>query len=165
MTEGAATSAMVELTQRTTRRAGVTLVRAVVENESSERQRVTLAVEPDGAVWPPRRRGVPAAGWSGNAVALTVDAGNARGVGFATPEPVDGRALSVASTTARGRRGDAPGVEAGSGRGDDPLEGASGERTESTADGVVRALGAFAPPLAAVPRADDGATGDCQERP
>jgi len=155
---------MVELTQRTTRRAGVTFVRAVVENESSERQRVTLAVEPDGVVWPPRRRGVPAAGWAEDAVALTVDAGNARGVGFATPEPVDGDALSVRSTTARGRRGDALGVGSGSGRGEAPRGSASDGDAEATADGVVRALGAFAPPLSAVPRADDDATGDRQGR-
>ncbi|NHN41786.1 hypothetical protein G9C85_09100 [Halorubellus sp. JP-L1] len=129
---------MVNATQCSTRRGGVTFVHVVVENESTERRRVRLDVDCDGAVWPPRRRGVPEAGWDADGVTVTVAGGRTRGLGFATPAAT----ASVALVDVEGRGGIAE---------SDPLVESAG--TDSVdVDGVVRALGSFAPPLAATPR-------------
>ncbi|WP_323674379.1 hypothetical protein [Halorubellus sp. PRR65] len=134
---------MVDVSVRRSRRDGVTFATVVVENRSSERRRVRLAVDCEGALWPPRRRGVPAAGWDADGVTLTVAAGGVRGVGFATPaSTVD---VECVATERRG------GVDA-----TDPLRADSGERDGADVDGVVRALGSFAPPLAATPRETAG---------
>jgi hypothetical protein len=140
---------MVNVNVRTSRRAGVTFAHVLVENRSGERQRVRLAVACDGAVWPPRRRGTPEAGWDADGVTVTVAAGGVRGVGFATP--VDAVDVEHVETTARGGVPERDSVvESGP-------TGESGERANvdesSRVDGVVRALGSFAPPLAATPRA------------
>jgi hypothetical protein len=139
---------VVNVSQRTTRRHGVTFVHAIVENESSERRRVRLAVDGEGATWPPRRRGVPEAGWDEDGVTLTVAAGNVRGVGFATPALVADDAVVVTASTPRG---DVEDANASWGSTPTAASKSSGESTPS-ADGVVRALGGFAPPLAATPR-------------
>jgi len=133
---------MVNVSQWTARRDGVTFVHVVVENESAERRRVRLAVDCDGAVWPPRRRGVPAAGWDADAVTVTVAGGGTRGVGFATPAAT----ASVAVVDAVGRGG----VSAS-----DSSAATSSASGSVDVDGVVRALGSFAPPLAATPREDE----------
>jgi hypothetical protein len=132
---------MVDVNVRTSRRDGVTFATVVVENRSSERQRVRLAVSCEGALWPPRRRGVPAAGWDADGVTVTVAAGGVRGVGFATPaERVD-----VERVATQGRGGVEPATVA---------EANSADASAPDVDGVVRALGSFAPPLAATPRED-----------
>jgi len=139
---------MVNVSVRTSRRAGVTFAHVVVENPSGERQRVRLAVACDGAVWPPRRRGVPEAGWDADGVTVTVAAGGVRGVGFATP--ADAVDVERVETTARGGVTDrARGTRSGDSSGS--TTGAAVDES-SRVDGVVRALGAFAPPLAATPR-------------
>ena len=142
---------MVNVSVRTSRRAGVTFAHVVVENPSSERRRVRLAVACDGAVWPPRRRGVPEAGWDADGVTVTVAAGGVRGVGFATP--ADAVDVEHVETTPRGdvadrARGTESGEASGSGTG-------AGVDETARVDGVVRALGSFAPPLAATPREGD----------
>lgn len=168
---------MVNVSVQSSRRSGVTVVHVVVQNHSSERRRVRLAVTCDGAVWPPRRRGVPEAGWDADGVTLTVAAGSVRGVGFATPatdvdvEPVASTARSgVAARDDAAVRDRAAGAgptgSPDSGRGSDDGGQKTGEsarvneraRVDESArvDGVVRALGSFAPPLAATPR--EGAT-------
>jgi hypothetical protein len=131
---------MVSVSQRTTRRDGVTFAHVVVENASSERRRVRLAVECDGALWPPRRQGIPMAGWDEDAVTVTVAAGGSRGLGFATPVDANAVAVAVEDETGRGRMDDAVTTDA----------------EVPSVDGVVRALGAFAPPLAATPREEPG---------
>jgi hypothetical protein len=139
---------MVNVSVRTSRRAGVTFAHVLVENPSGERQRVRVAIACDGAVWPPRRRGVPEAGWDADGVTLTVDAGGVRGVGFGTPtSTVD---VECVETTSRGgvrerRRTTGSGSESES-------EGSACVDDSPSVDGVVRALGSFAPPLAATPR-------------
>jgi len=147
---------MVNVTVRTSRRSGVTFVHVVVENPSSERRRVRLAVACDGAVWPPRRRGVPEAGWDADGVTVTVAAGGVRGVGFATPAAT----LDVdrVETTRRGGILDRERTTGSDGTGE--ASGEYGVDAASRVDGVVRALGSFAPPLAATPREDSARSAD-----
>lgn len=90
--------AEIELTTATDRRARVTFVRAVVEN-CDARRRVRLVDTGEGPVWPPRRHGVPAAGWDETGVELVLDAGERRALGYATPAPADDPPLTVAETT------------------------------------------------------------------
>ncbi|MFC6952246.1 hypothetical protein [Halorubellus litoreus] len=130
---------MVDVSVRESRRDGVTFATVVVENPSSERRRVRLAVSCEGALWPPRRRGVPAAGWDADGVTLTVAAGGVRGVGFATPAST----VDVECVATEGRGGVESEAVAADG---------SEEPNAPDVDGVVRALGSFAPPLAATPR-------------
>lgn len=145
---------MVNVSVRTSRRAGVTFAHVVVENPSSERQRVRLAVACDGAVWPPRRRGVPEAGWDADSVTVTVAAAGVRGVGFATPA----NAVAVEHVEAMARGGvpeyNRTTEPVGSGEPAGARESNDGPEVDeaSRVDGVVRALGSFAPPLAATPR-------------
>jgi hypothetical protein len=78
---------MASLDWHLTRTDGVTLVELIVTGGPGERIRVESNLEP---VWPPRRQGVPAAGWDGAAFTGTVDAGEQLVVGYATPaEPVE----------------------------------------------------------------------------
>lgn len=130
---------MIRLDCTTARRDGVTLVTALVENDGP-RRRVRLAAA--GDVWPPRNRGVPAAGWDDDGVTLTLDAGARRTVGYATPDALDGESdpLTVLETERLAPTADhepqtpVPAVDA-------------------TPSGVVRALEAPAPPRTAIPDA------------
>jgi hypothetical protein len=140
---------MLDVRQRTTRRNGVTFVYVIVENASGERRRVRLGVECEGALWPPRRRGLPEAGWDAEGVTVTVAAGSSRGVGFATPST--SASVTVEGVVGRGGEGDATGSVDWSDR-----RGGTGRRSDdeeaARVDAAVRALGSFAPPLAATPR-------------
>jgi len=78
---------MVEVQCRTHREGDATLVAAVVTNGTDVRRRVRLESTLDGPVLPPRRRGVPAAGWDDDGRALVLEAGERAGVGFATTAP------------------------------------------------------------------------------
>lgn len=120
--------AELDLTAATDRRAGVTFVRAVVENRGG-RRRVRLADAAGGPVWPPRSHGVPAAGWNGTGVAVVLDAGETRALGYATPSQPDDPPLTVVGVT------------------DDP-PASSDERSPGV---VVRELGDPSPPRDAVP--------------
>lgn len=145
---------MVTLTQGRTRRHGVTFAHVVVENESAERKRVRLQVEVDGAIWPPRRRGVPDVGWDADGVTVTVAGGGCRGIGFATPEPVDGEFAAVESIAGRGSL-DESRTRPDRWRDETTTANASERPTANapaTATAVVQSLGAFSPPLAATPR-------------
>lgn len=164
---------MVTVTRRTMRRDGVTYAHVVLENERAERRRVRLEVLVDDAVWPPRRRGVPAPGWDEDGVTVTVAAGGARGIGFATPGSIPEEFVSVDAIDRPG--GGAEGTAAngspnrsGNGSAKTSLNGSTNRSANGSAnelgnpDGdeanapsstdVVRALGSFAPPLAATPR-------------
>jgi hypothetical protein len=85
---------MVQLKVRTERHDDVTFVAATVTNDGSEPRRVTLSSRLS-PVWPPRRQGVTEAGWEDETVTLTVGGGERRGVGFASPDSVDGPVLSL----------------------------------------------------------------------
>ena len=141
---------MVSLTCETTRDGGVTLVTARVANPG-RRRRVRLEHDADGAVWPPRTEGVPAAGWDGDAFECVLAAGETRAVGYATPARVTDP-LTVVET--------------------EPVEADSGFETHDAvpdvADspaGVVRALGTPVPPRDAVPDPDDGTPTSDTETP
>ncbi|WP_435348148.1 hypothetical protein [Haloarchaeobius sp. HRN-SO-5] len=118
---------MVELDVQTQRRECVTFVAATVANEGTTARRVRLRTDLR-PVWPPRRQGVPAAGWTDDGVTLTVPAAGRRGIGFATPADPGESVLAVASA-----------------------EPATDESRERTPDGLVRALGDPTPPADAVP--------------
>lgn len=141
---------MVELDVETERRDCVTFVAATVRNDGTAARRLRLRT-PLRPVWPPRRQGVPAAGWYDGGVTLTVPAGRRRGVGFATPASPDGTVLTVAeSVPADDGAGSVADVTAGE-------EVPAGD--EVTPEHVVRALGDPTPPADAVPVAGDGTAG------
>ncbi|WP_256295843.1 DUF7857 domain-containing protein [Haloarchaeobius salinus] len=127
---------MVELDVETERRDCVTFVAATVQNASDVARRVTLRTD-CRPLWPPRRQGVPAAGWDEGGVTLTVPAGRTTGVGFATPVAPDEPVLAVQETV--------------------PVAGEEAH-TEPTPEHVVRALGDPTPPADAVPVAAENET-------
>jgi hypothetical protein len=65
-------------------------------NETDITQRVELANELDGPLWPPRRRGVPEAGWTDDGFAGTFEPG-AHALGYASPAPPVDPPLTVVS--------------------------------------------------------------------
>lgn len=68
---------------------GVTLVTATVAGADAP-VRVTIESRLDGPVWPPRRQGEPAAGWTDDGFAGVVPADGSLALGFASPaDPVD----------------------------------------------------------------------------
>lgn len=127
---------MVELDVRTERRDCVTFVAATVHNDASVPRELSLRTDLR-PVWPPRRQGVPAAGWDGDRVALTVPAGRSRGVGFATPAEPTEPVLTVEESEPAGRA-----------------------RRDPEPDDVVRTLGDPTPPADAVPVGDAVSDGD-----
>lgn len=136
---------MVSLTCETTREDGVTLVTAQVTN-SGRRRRVRLEHDADGAVWPPRTEGVPAAGWDGTTFECVLATDERRALGYATPAAVEDP-LTVAATEP---------VDA------EPTESTTSPDCVPAVDdspaGVIRALGSPVPPRDAVPDADPPAT-------
>lgn len=159
MTERATSAAMVTLEWSCERSDGVTLVSLVVAADRPCRVRVANRL--DGPVWPPRRRGQPAAGWDGDAFAGRVPADGRLTVGYATPaRPAEPPAEVVSTVPAAEDDGE-------------PDTGASGPApaVESTPAGVVRDLGDPLVPRDSVPLpepdaapaptpADDTRTGD-----
>ncbi|WP_049983567.1 hypothetical protein [Halorubrum sp. BV1] len=125
---------------------GVSLVRCRVHNDEAVPRRVRLDSRLDGPVLPPRRAGVPEAGWDASGVSVRLDPASSRAVGFAVPaDPVE------------------PPVEIsedGSDREDtrvscerDPL---AAVRSETPALDAIRTLGDHRPPRDAI---TDGTTG------
>lgn len=77
---------MVSLDWETTAAGDATLVTVALESDDSTRVRVANCL--DGPVWPPRRQGVPAAGWDEDGFAGVVD--GRRVLGYACPaDPAD----------------------------------------------------------------------------
>ena len=71
-------------------RSGVTLVAVRVEHDGEQRQRVRLANECEGPVWPPRENGLPAPGWDDGGWEGVLDPEEVKPLGYATPgEPTD----------------------------------------------------------------------------
>jgi hypothetical protein len=127
----------------TTRRAdGVTLVACRLSNDRDTPCRVRLDPAPD-AVAPPRKHGLPAAGWTDGRYETVLPASATVGVGFATPERPDDPPASV-TLLAEDAAPDA-----------DP--------TPATVAGAVRSLPDPRPPRAAV-RTDPGSSADGAER-
>lgn len=73
----------LEWTRR--REAGVAFVACRLVNDASVPRRARVTNRLDGPVLPPRRRGVPEAGWDADGVTVAVDAGETRAVGYACP--------------------------------------------------------------------------------
>ncbi|WP_135534965.1 DUF7857 domain-containing protein [Halostella pelagica] len=130
---------MVEVECRTRREDGVTLVAAVVRNDTGVRRRVRIEHTLDGPTWPPRRHGVPVEGWDGNGYVTTVAADGQTAVGFASPAPPESPSVRVASD----RRAI-------------PKDGERRQTADATAGGVIRRLGDPSPPVDAVPAGDPG---------
>lgn len=125
---------MTELEWTVRREGDVTLVEAVVSREAavvSEDPALTVTVESllDGPVWPPRRDGVPIAGWSGRRFETAVSAGERVAVGFASPAAPADPPVEIADRT----------------------RGAVRSSDDATPSDVLRALGDPSPPRDAVP--------------
>lgn len=112
---------------------GVTLV-TVRLDDIDEPTRVHIASRLDGPVWPPRREGVPEAGWTDDGFDGVVGPGTAV-LGYASPAPPAEPPAELVDT--------------------EPVPDADG-RDELTADpeSVVRRLGDPSPPADAVPTAE-----------
>lgn len=78
---------MVTLDWQQTRRNGTTLVEVLVRSDITTGVRIESILTP---VWPPRRQGVPVAGWDGNRFEGKIEAGEWLVLGYATPaEPTE----------------------------------------------------------------------------
>lgn len=144
---------MVEITCRTDRREGVTLVEAVVRNDGDVTRRVRLEHALGGPVWPPRRRGVPVDDWNDDAVERTLSPGERTGIGFASPAPPTSPPVRVAESRRVGeaveRRGDR-----GEGAAGNAVDASEVSAAGDAAD-VLRELGDPSPPRDAVLPPDD----------
>jgi hypothetical protein len=147
---------MVTLEWDLDRTDGVTFVRAYVTAGRACRVRVENRL--DGPVWPPRRRGQPAAGWDGDGFE-GVAAPNARLVGgYATPAPPEEPPVELAVAE---HVDEAPEQSVAVPNAPDVTV----PTVESTPAGVVRTLGNPLVPRDAVPvpeqgDRDDGDAGD-----
>ncbi|WP_136717460.1 DUF7857 domain-containing protein [Halorientalis salina] len=134
---------MVSLTCTASQEQGITLVTGRIENPDRPR-RVRVENRLDGPVWPPRRRGVPAAGWSDACFECVLAAGETRALGYASPAPPADPPLAVV---------EAEPVDPESV--DDTFEPKSAvPSVDETPNGVVRELGSPRPPRDAVPVPD-----------
>ncbi|WP_276273460.1 hypothetical protein [Haloarcula litorea] len=133
---------MVTLDCATSRHDGVTLV-TVRLRDVDRPTRVTVRNRLDGPVWPPRREGRPATGWTDEGFEGVVE--SERALGYATPAPAETPAATLADATPVAAEG---GV-ADYGR----------DAMSTDPDAVVRSLGDPSPPRDAVPRSGrDGGT-------
>ncbi|CCQ32355.1 DUF7857 domain-containing protein [Halorhabdus tiamatea] len=81
---------MVELDTETIVEGGVTFVQATVTNTRGTSQAVRLENRLEGPPWPPRRAGIETPEWDGDYWEGTVQPGERRGLGYASPaEPID----------------------------------------------------------------------------
>ncbi|WP_066413345.1 DUF7857 domain-containing protein [Halorubrum aethiopicum] len=118
----------VDLSWTVDREGGARFVACRVHNAAAVPRRVRVRSRIDGPVLPPRRSGVPEAGWDAAGVTLRLEPGERRGVGFAAVAPADG---SIAD----------PPVEIADAN---PIDDA--DRPAVTADAAVRSLGDHRPP-------------------
>lgn len=85
----------------------VTLVHARLRNERSTDRRVRLRNRLDGPVLPPRRHGVPEAGWDREGTTTVVPASECVAVGYACPAPAADPPVVVDEVTAAEESADA----------------------------------------------------------
>lgn len=133
-------AAPVRRTVTTTAVGGITLVRIELRSEVDAALEVRVSNELDGPVLPPRREGVPAAGWDRDGFRGVVPREGRLGLGYACPTAPD----DVASDD------DAVSIE--------PLGPPDGDAGDSDpVSAAVRSLGRAGPPADAVPAtAGDG---------
>jgi hypothetical protein len=169
---------MVTLDWDLDRADGVTLVRLFVE--SPRRCRVRIENRLDGPVWPPRRRGQPAAGWDDDGYTGVVPADGLLTVGYSTSAPPDEPPAEVVSTEAAdepdGTRIDAPDRDGQvrrterSDRANEPRDAPGRSSTapapavDASPAGVVRTLGDPVIPRDCVPLPASDGTMDPAER-
>jgi len=118
---------MVALDWTTTREGGVTFVTCVLDAGDTTR-RVRLRNELAGPLWPPRRQGVPEAGWTADGFDGVVGPGMCA-LGYATPAPPADPPVSLVASERADRD----------------------ERTGDSATAIVRELGDPTPPREALP--------------
>ncbi|USZ66997.1 hypothetical protein NGM10_09675 [Halorussus salilacus] len=130
----------VDLDWRVDSSAGISLVELTVTNSAGTPRRVRLGNRLDGPVCPPRREGVPEAGWDDGGFEGVLAPGERRALGYAARAPPADPPVEVVWSE---RAGDSE---------------TDGNRTEidrpaveATPEGVVRALGDARPPADAVP--------------
>ena len=131
---------------------GVSLVRCRVHNDSAVPRRVRVESRLDGPVFPPRRAGVPEAGWDDAGVTLRLEADERRAIGFAVPAPPVEPPVAVVRS---------PSVDADGGR-SESVPGAVGptpegrSRVSECVGDALRDLAEHRPPRAAVTAGGDG---------
>ncbi|MDT3434064.1 hypothetical protein [Haloarcula sp. 1CSR25-25] len=130
---------MVTFDCRADRTDGVTLVTATV-GDIAEPTRITVRNRLDGPLWPPRRQGVPEAGWTADGFEGVVGPGT-HAVGYATPAPPSDQPAELV------------GAEPA------PADALADERLDS-ADAVLRELGDPSPPADAVPTSEPAGAAD-----
>lgn len=109
----------------------IALVNVTVTNPSTVPREVGIENRLDGPTLPPRRAGVPAAGWDDARFEAVVDAGETLAVGYACPADASDPPVDVT---------------------DEPAPNAEPESNESvTAEAVIRRLDEHAPPRAVLP--------------
>lgn len=80
----------MDLTWTVERDAGISLVCCRVHNDDAVRRRIRIENRLDGPVLPPRRAGVPEAGWDATGVTLRLAPDERRALGFAVPaQPIE----------------------------------------------------------------------------
>jgi hypothetical protein len=164
---------MLELDWRVDARGGIVLVELVVANPTATARRVRVADRLDGPVWPPRREGVPEAGWDDGGFEGVVAPGERRPLGYASPVSGDGADASDTSDDTADladppaelvwseRAGES---ERAAGPGNpDALTDDDAITDEATPEGVVRALGDGRPPADAVPSPGVGSKSDLED--
>jgi hypothetical protein len=122
----------------------VTLVAAVVDNETPVTRAVRLHSTLAGPALPPRRRGVPEAGWTDDGFEGVVPPAGRLALGFAAGGPPADPPVEVID------RGRADGADSAG---------------ETTPTAVVRELGSPAPPREAVPSAAPAGSDDGRQAP
>jgi len=134
---------MVTFDCRAERVDGVTLVTATV-GDVTEPTRITVRNCLDGPLWPPRKQGVPEAGWTGDGFEGAVGPG-AHALGYATPAPLSDQPAELVRAEPTS---DTPPAD---------------ERLDS-ADAVLRELGDPSPPADAVPAGEPSQVAEAMSR-
>lgn len=154
-TDAGARHCMIDVDWSVQEAGDVALVAAVVENAAPTPRRVVADPRIDGAVLPPRRRGLPERGWSDGEFAGVVPAEGRLSIGFACRGTLDDPPVVVADEgrASRGASHVSQGYESRASQG--------GEHTararDTTPTEVLRDLGSPVPPRDAVPDAVVGA--------
>ena len=130
----------VRAARTVTAAAGVALVSVTLDNDTAADLRVRVENDLDGPALPPRREGVPAAGWDGDRFTGVVPADGRLGVGYACP--------IGAADVASARAADQPASVEILG----PVDDATGDASASDpVAAAVRSLGRATPPIDAIP--------------
>ena len=133
----------------TTATAGGVLVAVTLRNDTAVAVRVRVENDLDGPVLPPRREGVPAAGWDEDGFTGTVPADSRVGIGYACPT-ADGDAADVTPSDPGPNSDPDPGVDPVSLDVLGPVDADEPRASDHVGD-AVRGLGRATPPADAVP--------------